>query len=93
MAILDSDRTYCTSDTVLYDLTKLKDEDKDIEGGSVFNSNRIGEATIRGKLDEVSLTGENSIIGKWLQLQDANTGAQVSCCKIELYEDDNEAKE
>ena len=67
LSILDSDLNDCLSETVLYDLRKMGGKkDQTNEGATVFDSNKRGKAVMRGKIDEITLKGTDSIIGKWL---------------------------
>ena len=53
--------------------------------GEGFTTNAKGSKKFTGKSDSITLSGEDSIIGKYLQLNN-KAGEQAACCLIELSE-------
>ena len=53
--------------------------------GEGFTTDASGKGGFRGEFDTISLTGDNSIVGKYLQLSGSSSGEQ-SCCLVELSE-------
>ena len=50
--------------------------------GDGFTTDADGKGKMRGKFDSVSLSGDDSIIGKYLQLSDSGDN-EVACCLVE----------
>ena len=91
LVILDSDVDQCGSEMVLNELRKRSDK-SDGDEGTTFSSNKRGRAQLKGKMNDISLRGEDSIIGKWLQLTDMS-GNMVGCCEIEEASDNDSVDE
>ena len=92
LVILDSDVRQCGSETVLGELRKRSDK-SDGNEGTILSSNKHGRAQFKGKMNDISLRrGEDSIMGKWLQLTDMS-GNMVSCCEIADTSDDEPLEE
>ena len=73
-AFVDSDAEQCAG-TALPELTL----------GDGFMTDAAGLGGFHNAFDTISLTGENSIVGKYLQLNDSD-GSQVACCLVEIQE-------
>ena len=73
-AFVDSDAEQCAG-TALPGLTL----------GDDFMTDAAGFGGFHNAFDTISLTGENSIVGKYLQLNDSD-GSQVACCLVEIQE-------
>ena len=59
--------------------------------GEGFTTDASGKGGFHNQFDTISLTGENSIVGKYLQLSDSQ-GAEQSCCLVELSEKKSKKK-
>ena len=53
--------------------------------GEGFTTDASGKGGFHGEFDTISLTGDDSIVGKYLQLSDSQS-AEQSCCLVELSE-------
>ena len=52
--------------------------------GDGFTTDAAGNGGFHNAFDTISLSGENSIVGKYLQVN--NSSGQAACCLIELQE-------
>jgi len=70
LSILDEDVGDCGSASLIASLSPS------------FTTDDVGSGGLRTRVRGLSLDGDNSIVGKWLQLTESLSGAEAACCQI-----------